>query len=108
MRRRLPLCHVVCVFSALLIAVSSGLAQTATIRGQVLDQTGAVVPQATIILTDSGGKTTTNLNTNDGSYMFSGLAPGNYKVQASAPNMAQKPVSIELKGGTVTLRLELK
>lgn len=112
MRRRLPLCRVICrviwVFSVFLAAASSAFTQTATLRGQVLDQTGAVVPQATIILTDSGGKTTTSLSTNEGSYMFSGLAPGKYKVQASAPNMAQEPVSIELKPGAVALMLELK
>ncbi len=108
MRHRLPLCHVICVFSVFLIAVSSAYAQTATLRGQVFDQTGSIVPQASIILTDSRGKTTTALSSNEGSYTFSGLAPGKYKVQASAPNMAQEPISIELKPGAVTQRLELK
>jgi protocatechuate 3,4-dioxygenase beta subunit len=79
------------MFSVFLIAVSSAFAQTATLRGQVFDQTGSVVPQASIILTDSRGKATTALSSNEGSYTFSGLAPGKYKVQASAPNMAQEP-----------------
>lgn len=83
-------------------------AQTATLRGQVFDQTGAVVPRATITLTDTKGRTTTGTSSNEGSYVFSGLAPGKYKVQGSAPDLAQEPVPIDLKAGTQTLRLELR
>ena len=75
-----------------LISALSAFAQTATLRGQVVDQTGAVIPRATITLTDSQGRTTASISSNEGSYVFSGFAPGRYKVQASAPDMAQEPV----------------
>jgi hypothetical protein len=71
-------------------------------------QSGAVVPRATIILIGSQGRTTTSISSDEGAYTFSGLAPGKYKVQASAPNMAQEPVPIDLKPGIQTLRLELR
>jgi hypothetical protein len=96
---------VLCVF---LISPLSAFAQTATLRGQVFDQTGAVVPRARITLTDSHDKTTTGISSNEGSFSFSDLAPGKYKVQASAPDLAQEPVSIELKPGPQTLKLELR
>ena len=108
-RRRLLRELVICLFLVLLGAASSALAQTATLRGQVFDQSGAVIPHAVIILTDSQGKTTTGSSSNGGGYIFSGLAPGRYRVHASAPNMAQEPISIELRpASAVTLRLELK
>ena len=107
MWRRLPWLAI-CLFSVFQTATSSAFAQTATLRGQVFDQTGAVVPQASIILVDSQGKTTTGLSSNEGSYMFSGLVPGKYEVQASASDMTQEPLLIDLKSGVQTLSLELR
>lgn len=96
------------ILSLLFVAASSALGQTATLRGQVFDQTGAVVPQASIVLTDSHGKTTAGASSNEGSYSFSGLAPGKYMVQAFTPDLAQGPVLIDLKAGVLVLKLELK
>lgn len=96
------------LLSLVLLGESSAFAQTATLRGQVFDQTGAVVPRAAIAVTDSQGKTMTVISSNEGSYIVSGLAPGKCKIQASAPDLAQEPVSIDLKPGVQTLRLELK
>lgn len=100
--------RLVWLLTVLLASASSALAQTATLRGQVFDQSGAVVPRATIILTDSQGKTRTGISTDEGAYSFGELVPGMYKVQASATNMAQEPVSITLRQGIQTLKLELR
>lgn len=99
---------VVCLVAVLLAGASPAFAQTATLRGQIFDQTGAVVARATVVLTDSQDQAKTAVTSNDGSYLFTGLAPGKYKVQASAPDMSQEPVSIDLKPGVQTLKLELK
>jgi hypothetical protein len=105
---RFSLWVVICLFSGLFSSVPSAFGQTATLRGEVIDQTGAVVPRATITLTDPQGHTTTGLSSNEGAYVFGGLSPGRYQVQASVPDMAQEPVSIELRPGVQTLRLELR
>ena len=64
------------------------LAQTVTLRGQVTDDSGAVIPAARITLTGPSGGPKTATAAIDGRYSFAGLAPGNYTVQASAPELA--------------------
>jgi len=83
-------------------------AQTATLRGQVTDQSGAMVPAAIITLTDAKGLAKTTTADNHGAWSFAGLAPGNYGVQGSAPQLALAPVKISLKAGAQTLNLQLK
>ena len=92
----------------LLLVALEAPAQTASLRGEVFDQSGAVVPKATVHLTGSAGQTQTTMSSKSGSYSFSGLAPGKYTVHASAPQLEQEPVTITLKLGAQTLRLELK
>ena len=102
-----PWCVARALFILLLVALGAR-GQTASLRGQVFDQSGAVVPKATIHLTGSAGQTQTTVTSKNGSYSFSGLAPGEHTVQASAPQLEQEPVTISLKQGAQTLRLELK
>jgi hypothetical protein len=82
--------------------------QTASLRGQVFDQSGAVVPEAIVTLIGPSGSVRTATSANNGSYSFSALLPGQYTVQAAAPKLEQKPVQIALKPGVNTLRLELE
>ncbi|MGI9075496.1 MAG: carboxypeptidase-like regulatory domain-containing protein [Bryobacteraceae bacterium] len=77
-------------------------------RGQVFDESGAVVPRATVTLTGPSGLVKTTSTAADGSYSLSGLPAGEYTVQATAPQLEQQPVKIDLKAGVQTLRLELK
>jgi hypothetical protein len=89
-----------------LITVSA-LAQTATLRGQVTDESGALVPGAKVSLAGPGGisKTTAAI---DGSYAFTDLAPGDYIVQASAPSLAlRQPLPLSLKPGQQMVNLQL-
>ena len=97
--------HLACI---LLFAVSAATAQTASLRGQVVDQSGAIVPGAAVVLNNARGQTFTATSGGDGSYAFTGLAPGAYKAQASAANMTQAPVSVTLKPGAQTLDLVLQ
>jgi hypothetical protein len=106
--RGLPIRSIICVLTVLFAAAPSAVAQTATLRGQVFDQTGAVVPQAAIILTDSQGRRMTSTSTEEGAYTFSNLVPGKYTVQAATSDLFQEPVSIDLRPGIQSLRLELR
>ena len=97
----------ICVLSALLASLPA-LGQTVSLRGQVTDQSGAVVPLATVTLNGPSGLVKTAKAANDGTYAFADLAPGNYTVQASAPDLAlPQPAKIALKAGSQTLNLQL-
>jgi hypothetical protein len=84
-------------------------AQTASLRGQVMDETGAVVPGAKITLVGPAGTPTVTTSGSDGSYSFAGVAPGSYTVRADAPDLTQtQPVKIVLKPGAQTLNVRMK
>ena len=82
--------------------------QTASLRGQVVDQSGAVIPKATVTLTAASGVVKTTTAADNGSYSFQALPPGQYTVRAAAPKLEQEPAPIVLKPGAQTLQLELK
>lgn len=75
-------------------------APTATLSGKVVDQTGAVIPQATVTVTASGGTQSTATTDQGGGFEIPGLAPGTYSVAAAATGFApfSKP-GIELVAG---------
>ena len=81
---------------------------TATIRGQVLDQTHAAVPMVQVTATNSTtGVNRTAQTDESGNYSIAGLPIGRYDVVASKQGFAEmKPVIVTLAGGT-TADLEL-
>jgi len=94
---------------ALLIVSQPIRAQTATLRGQIMDETGAVVPGATVTLNGPAGGARTVTSASDGSYSFSALTPGNYTVRVSAPDLTQaQPVKIALQPGAQSLNVKMK
>jgi len=98
------------LFLLALLVVSLPLcAQTGTLRGQVMDESGAVVPGATVTLDGPAGATKVTTSGNDGSYSFIGLAPGSYTARVSAADLTQaQPVKIVLKTGAQSLDLKMK
>src|SRR5438094_9834693 len=101
----MKLLHVVIIslfFSSVLFA------QTATLRGTVTDDSGAIVPGAKITLTASSGTVNTAVASGDGSYSFTGIAPGDYVAQASAPDLATAPLKLTIRPGVQTLNIQLK
>ena len=81
----------------------------ATLRGQITDQTGAVVSGAKVTLQDAAGLVKTAIVAKDGSYSFADLPLGDYILQASAPDLAlPEPVTVTVKPGVLTLNLQLK
>ncbi|MFL6332562.1 MAG: carboxypeptidase regulatory-like domain-containing protein [Pyrinomonadaceae bacterium] len=58
---------------------------SATLRGTVKDPAGAVVPNASVTLTNEGTKEERKATTNDeGGYVFSAVSPGTYTVKVEA------------------------
>jgi hypothetical protein len=87
-----------CVLSAYLFgsfavfAVAQG-SYRAQLRGVVSDASGAVVPNATVTITDAGTNISSVARTDDkGAYYFTGLRPSTYalKVQAPGFGMAER------------------
>lgn len=80
-------------FPALLLCLAAFLfpavaaAQTGTLRGQVTDPSGAVVPAANVSLAN-GTQTLSAKSGPDGRYTFRSLAPGSYSLTAAAKGFA--------------------
>jgi len=96
------------LFAAALL-VGSALAQsnTGTVKGVLTDDSGAVIPAATVTLT-GGGATKTAQTQADGSYTFSGVTPGQYTVNVTFPGFAPvaKPVTVA-SGAATQVPLQL-
>ena len=61
-----------------------GQATAGTLRGQVMDPSGAVIPEAVVVLKGPDGKSASVKTDSTGSYEIRGLSPGNYAVQVTA------------------------
>jgi Carboxypeptidase regulatory-like domain len=88
LNRLLALCLTTVLFFAGITAVPSVLAQTATVtgtlRGQVADPSGAVIPQASLTVTSAAGASHVGTSDASGQYAITGLAPGQYTVTVQA------------------------
>ena len=59
---------------------------TATVRGNIQDTSGAVLPGATVTFTNTGTKALQNTVSDDrGQYLFAGLFPGTYDLKVELP-----------------------
>ena len=78
--------RLVLLIGLLCLSLDVALAQTGgTITGEVKDQTGAMIPNATITATNTATNVARTTETNSsGMYSFPGLIPGTYQVKASA------------------------
>ena len=95
----------------LILLLSEGLtwAQTTTLRGVVTDQSGAVVPNATVTVKGPAGLTRTTATAEDGMYVLGGLPAGDYSADAAAPQLVlPHPEKVTLRVGVQTLNLQLR
>src|SRR5215469_5620953 len=82
--------------------------QTATLHGTITDPSGAAVPGAKVTLSGRGPTKSANSD-RLGAYAFSGLAMGDYTVQAAASGLAlPAPVKLTLQAGDQALNLALE
>jgi hypothetical protein len=94
---------------AILSLAPAVFAQTATLRGQVTDESGALVPKATVTLKGPNGSALAAITDERGAYLFPALQPGEYSVTGSASDLiSAQPVTISLQPGSTTLNLQLK
>jgi hypothetical protein len=85
------------------------MAQTAILEGVVTDPSGAVVPQAQVSMQGPAGLTRTVATAADGTYRFTNLPPGDYSLDATAPQL-RLPESrkVSLRAGVESLNLQLQ
>src|SRR3954470_4163986 len=89
-----------CSLIVLALASTAAFGQTGSLRGQITDQNGAVVAEAKVTAHGTAGVVKTTTSDGNGSYSFTGLAPGDYTVEASAPSLVlSAPVKITLHLG---------
>src|SRR5882757_9742257 len=78
------------------IGVTGILAQnqtTGAIGGKVVDPQSAVIPNATVTITNLGTNKVTTVNSSgDGEYLVTNLEPGTYSVEATSGNFAPTKV----------------
>jgi hypothetical protein len=93
-------------FLGLLAGTARGQLSTASINGAVRDPSGAVVPNATVVLrsVDTSVDRTSSSN-GAGEYAFLNITPGSYTLEASAAGFGLKRISafILTVGQTATL-----
>ncbi len=104
--------RVVCFFLALLCTVSAAAQDAATggIRGVVEDPAGARLSQAVVTLTNTARGSTHKVVTDEaGTFLFSVLPPGEYRVRVDAIGMAplEEAVRVEV-GDAIELKLRMR
>jgi carboxypeptidase family protein len=96
-----------CALTAVILAmavIAIGQITTTGIRGIVRDPQGAVIPKATIKVTDnSTGVEQTTVSSNDGDFLFPSLQFGSYKLTAIATGFQTTVIgSVVVQSGRVT------
>lgn len=84
------------IYSIILVAaLAFGQSGTGTIKGTLTDESGAIIPAATITLTGAAGSRTAQTQA-DGTYTFADVAPGQYAVTLNYPGFApfSRPVTV--------------
>jgi hypothetical protein len=90
-----------CASIVLGIATTASAQFKAGVQGSVMDPTGAVIPGATVALTNNEtGRTLQTTTSGDGFYRIAGLPPGKYTMSAEHPGFNKKILE------TVTINAE--
>jgi len=95
------------LFIFVVACIAAAYGQTASLKGVVTDETGAIVPKATVTISAKGVEKS-SVSAGDGSYAFSGLPYGTYAVRASAPDLGAQPSSINLNSATQVFNITLR
>jgi iron complex outermembrane receptor protein len=94
--------------AALLFVTASASAQSASLAGQVVDPDGAAVVNAAVVLMPvPSGASQTQVTGADGSFRFTGLRPGEYRVEVTSGGFSLYAQTVTLTAGERTMTAEL-
>src|SRR3989442_359323 len=82
-----------------LIACTAWCQAPGSLRGQVTDPSGAVIPGATVTATGPGNQVKVATTNQQGSYVINGLAPGNYTVRVMAKGFGVFESPVDVRSG---------
>jgi outer membrane receptor protein involved in Fe transport len=84
--------------------------ETGRVAGNITDQSGGVLPGATVTLTSVGTKAVrTTVTDSGGRYNFANVLPGSYEVLVELEGFAQRRLRVELTvGGTAEVNTKLE
>src|SRR3984885_13114955 len=120
-RARQTAFFVMCIAISLALPRAMAQAIFGSINGTITDPSGAVVPNASITITDTDKGTTRVVTTSDsGSFLVHDLIPDHYQVKVEAPGFSSaqsaviqvsadsgSQVNFELKPGTASQTIEV-
>ncbi len=91
-----------CLFTILIATVNAfGQSSTGSVRGTVQDATGAVVPNVTVVLTNTATGVQQRAVSNDsGIYVFASAIPGPYNLVAETSGMARFEATVTVQTAT--------
>jgi hypothetical protein len=69
----------------------------ATLRGTLTDESGAPLPDATVLLNAATGEAKESVSQGDGSYVFEGLKPGKVTLSVTAPGFQPHMWEVDAK-----------
>src|SRR5258705_10605885 len=88
-------CSLIALLGSFTPSLWAQSSSTGSLTGTVTDQSGAVLPGATVLLlSPDTGQTRTTITNNSGSYRFALLAPGTYTVKFSAAGFKTREASV--------------
>jgi len=91
-------CILLLAIVALLAPVALPQSSTGTVSGTVRDQSGAVIPNQTVTLTNTATNVSVPTRTNEvGFYYFPTVIPGPYRLTVEAPGMAKHEVTFTVQ-----------
>ncbi|HLY99701.1 MAG TPA: carboxypeptidase regulatory-like domain-containing protein [Candidatus Angelobacter sp.] len=82
-----------------MVGILRAQAQDVRLHGQVADPSGAVIPQATILVKNAAGKVITAQSDGLGTYTVKGLAQGKYVITVMEKGFAPSTQEVELTAG---------
>jgi carboxypeptidase family protein len=91
--------HLGAMLSCILLSCSFAFGQSATtsLRGTIKDPSGALVPNATVTITDKTvDKTVTAVSNGEGSYQFPQIPPAHYLITVTAQGLGSQSKTAEL------------
>ena len=99
------------LFALLLLSSATQAAEPVMVRGIVVDESGAVIPGASITLYGSSGVPVASATADaEGKFLLSNLLPGRYELMARQPGLEPASVALDVTHGVaheVTLRLRV-